>query len=148
MPAIQNDCLHMHIYIYISLSLSLCLFCAANRRSRHRAISRNAAQRAKEAKREPKRAKRDLTLSQKGAKWKPKESPNQPRNLQRHPCGTGSQTYRKGVPKGCPRRWLSEAIWVPRSRTNHEDTIPKNTQKHSQGNMKRDDKTMQTWSQK
>ena len=66
----------------------------------------NAAKQAKDAEREPK-------LIKKGDKRKLQVSQNDPRSLQRHPCGTGSQKYRKGVPKMRPRRWLLEAIWVP-----------------------------------
>ena len=45
-----------------------------------------------DAKKEPKRYPEQT-------KWSQKESQNQPRNLQRHPCGTWSKKYRKCVPK-------------------------------------------------
>ena len=36
-----------------------------------------------------------VTRLPKQPKWSPKRCPNEPRNLQRHPCGAGSNRYRK-----------------------------------------------------
>ena len=69
-------------------------------------------------------------------KMQPKGNQNEQKNLQWHPFGTWSNKYRKRMPKGAPRRWLWEAIWRPKSITNHKKHIPENMQKSIMGKHK------------
>ena len=76
-------------------------------------------------------AKMEPRTYPKQAKCSSKGSQHEPRNLQRHPCGTGSKQYRKRVPKDTNP---SAHFWIER--------VPNTFKEQSRGNMKHDVKTV------